>query len=182
MNASAKAYQAIGLVRSVALVDEIVDYITALVRGTREVPLAEFFRGPGHTVREDDEILTAILLPRSEPGARATFLRRSRVRMDLSTASLAVLLVSDGGVCTKARVAAGSVGPVPMRLTETEAILEGSRLDPATRARARAQALEDVLPITDVRSTAEYRRHMIGVFLERAVARLSAPQGPEYPS
>jgi CO/xanthine dehydrogenase FAD-binding subunit len=144
---------------------------------TRQVLLSEFFRGPGRTLRAEDEVLTAIVLPRPDPGARAVFQRRSRVRMDLSTASLAVLLVFERGVCTKARVAAGSVGPIPMRLTDTEAIFEGSDLGPATLARAHAQALKDVLPITDVRSTAEYRRHMIGVFLNRALRQLTALAG-----
>ncbi len=150
----------------------------ASAEGTREVPLSEFFRGPGVTVREDDEILTAVLLSRPAPNARAAFLRKSRVKMDLSTASLAVLLAMERGLCRVARVAAGSVAPIPMRLRDAERILEGSRLDAATLERAKVAAMEEVLPITDVRSTAPYRRHLIGVFLVRAVGA-AAGLGPD---
>jgi CO/xanthine dehydrogenase FAD-binding subunit len=143
-------------------------------RGTRVIPLPEFFRGPGVTARADDEILAAILLERPPAGAGTAFLRRSRVRMDLSTANLAALVVVDRGACTLARVAAGSVAPVPLRLRETERALAGSRLDDATVARASEIAMGEVLPITDVRSTAEYRRHLVGVFLGRAVRRAHA--------
>lgn len=151
--------------------------VLASERGTRTVPLDDFFRGPGQTVVEPDEMLTAVLVPKPVAKASAAFLRKSRVRMDLSTASLAVLLVVESGVCRKARVAAGSVAPIPLRLRETERVLEGSRLDDATIARARKVASEEVLPITDVRSTAEYRRHLIGVFLERGT-RIAAGMGP----
>jgi len=71
-------------------------------------------------------------------------------------------------------VAAGSVAPVPLRLRETERVLEGSRLDDATLERASATAMGEVLPITDIRSTAEYRRHLVGVFLRRGVRQAQA--------
>jgi carbon-monoxide dehydrogenase medium subunit len=100
------------------------------------------------------------------------FLKKGRVMMDLSVASVAVLLELDGDACKAARVAAGSVAPTPIRLPRTEALLSGRRLRDDVIAAAAAEAMREVAPITDVRSTAEYRREIVGVYLRRAVAAL----------
>ena len=141
--------------------------------GERELPIEEFFTGPGLTRLGRDEILAEIKIPPQAPGVRATFLKKGRVAMDLSQVSVAVLLDSDGGSCVRARVAAGSVAPRPIRLREVEAVLEGGALDDARIARAREVAQGEVQPITDVRATAEYRRHMSGVLVQRAVEALT---------
>ena len=138
-------------------------------RGRREIPLAELFRGPRVTSLGADEVVTQVVLPAANPGARAVFLKRGRVMMDLSVASVAVLLELEGDTCAKARIAAGSVAPTPFRLGEAEKILTGRRLTADVVAQACEAAMRGVSPITDVRSTADYRRHLVGVFLRRAV-------------
>jgi len=140
--------------------------------GRREVPLCDFFRGPKVSDRAPGEVLTAILVPRPSPAARATFASKGRVAMDLSLASLALLIESEDRRCTRARVAAGAVAPTPLRLRGVESALEGRELDADTIARARVMATEEVMPIDDVRSSAAYRRHIIGVFLERAIGEV----------
>ncbi|MBI3201904.1 MAG: xanthine dehydrogenase family protein subunit M [Myxococcales bacterium] len=144
----------------------------ATVSGAREIPLATFFVGPRASVLAPGEVLSAVVVDPPAPTARAVFLKQGRVRMDIALASLAVLLETDGQRCTRARVAAGSLGPCPMRLTETEAILTSGTLDDATLARARAAAESEVRPISDVRAGADYRRHLAGALLERAVRSL----------
>jgi carbon-monoxide dehydrogenase medium subunit len=141
-------------------------------RGSREIPLAELFRGPRVTSLGADEIVTHVVVPAPSAKARAVFLKRGRVMMDLSVASVAVLLELDGDTCSRARIAAGSVAPTPLRLGEAEAILTGRRLTVDVVAQACEAAMRGVSPITDVRSTADYRRHIVGVFLKRAVAGL----------
>ena len=143
-------------------------------RGTREIPLTEFFRQPGETCMASDEILTQILIPafnatRKGGGVRAAFFKKGRVKMDLAVASLSVLLQTEGDKVTKARLAAGSVAPVPLRLTRVEDLLEGKNLSSSQIAEACRLAEESVTPITDIRSTAEYRRHIVGVFVKRAL-------------
>ncbi len=140
--------------------------------GTREIPIDEFFTGPGKTSLADGEVVTAVAIDRPACGARSTFLRKGRVKMDLAIASLAVLLEWDGATCTRARVAAGAVAPTPLRLREVERVLEGSSLDEDTVARAVELARSSIAPITDLRSTAEYRRALVGVYVKRAVAGL----------
>jgi CO/xanthine dehydrogenase FAD-binding subunit len=142
------------------------------VRGARAVPLRDFFQGPRATCLAPGELLSRVEIPKPAAGAKAVFLKKGRVKMDLSIASVAVLLELDGESCAKARIAAGSVAPIPLRLTGAEALLEGKRLTEDVIAAAAETAMREISPITDVRSTAEYRRSIIGVFTRRAIAAL----------
>ena len=92
--------------------------------------------------------------------------------MDLAVASVAVLLEMDGDKCLKARVAAGSVAPVPLRLREVEELLEGQTITAEIVAEAQQMAGEKVSPITDIRSTEEYRRQIVGVYVKRGLEKL----------
>lgn len=138
----------------------------------REVPLADFFVAPGQTRTDKDEIVAGVRFRRPAALTRAVFFKKSRVRMDVAIASLAARLDLDGPHCTAARLAAGSVAPRPMRLPRTEALLEGREITPSLLDEVRRSAENEVEPITDIRSTEAYRRHVSGVFARRAVARL----------
>lgn len=140
--------------------------------GTRELPLEDLFLGPGETPLGPDEVLTRIMLDPPDPSARALFLKKGRVRMDLAQASVAMLLVLDRKRCTKARLAAGSVAPTPVRLKPVEELLEGDELTEALLAEAQQLAARTVAPITDLRSTEEYRRQIVGVYVKRAARQL----------
>jgi len=139
---------------------------------SRDLPLEKFFRGPGETDLSPGEILTDILLEPSEHNTHGVFLKKGRTRMDLAVASVAALIRKEGNRCLKARVAAGSVAPVPMRLFEVEALLEGENLSRELISEARRLASGTVSPITDIRSTEDYRRHVIGVLVKRAIEKL----------
>jgi len=146
-------------------------------RDTREIPLSELFKQPGQTCMAADEILTQILIPafnatRKGSEVRAIFFKKGRVKMDLAVASLSVLLQTEGNQVKKARLAAGSVAPVPLHLTRVEDLLEGNNLSSSLIAEACRLAEESVMPITDIRSTGEYRRHIVGVFAKRALETL----------
>jgi CO/xanthine dehydrogenase FAD-binding subunit len=143
--------------------------------GVRELPLEDFFVGPRTSILEPGEILRAIVVDRAPADARAVFLKKGRVQMDIALGSVAVLLQTDGRRCVRARVAAGSLGPRPMRLREVERALEGAMLEDATIARAREAASAEVKPISDVRASADYRRHLAGALLERGVRALLVP-------
>ena len=142
--------------------------------GSREIPLDELFLGPGKTALRPGEILSAVIVPRPQGRARALFLRKGRVRMDLAIASVSVLLEVRKGICHDIRIAAGSVAPVPLRLRATEALVQGKPLTDDLLRRASEEAAAAVSPITDIRSSAEYRRHLVGVFVRRALKRLAA--------
>jgi CO/xanthine dehydrogenase FAD-binding subunit len=129
---------------------------------TRRVPLAEFFVGPGKTVRKPDELLCAILLPLPAAGFTARFVKfGTRPALDISAVAIAVAGVRDGAALTHARVAYGAVAPVPLRAARTEAALEGTALDAVSIDRIAAVARGEVRPIDDVRASAWYRRELV---------------------
>ena len=91
--------------------------------------------------------------------------------MDLAIASLAVLLEMKGKRCLKARIAAGSVAPVPLRLAKVETLLEGTAISKDLVSKAQQLATKIVSPITDVRATEAYRRHVIGIYIKRGLEK-----------
>jgi carbon-monoxide dehydrogenase medium subunit len=101
----------------------------------------------------------------------AVFMKKGRVKMDLAVASVAVLLDMEGDLCRKAHIAAGSVAPVPRRLREVEEKLEGTILSVQIISEAQKIAKSSVAPITDIRSTEDYRREIVGVFVKRSLER-----------
>ena len=138
-------------------------------RESREIPVDRFFTGPGESCLVSDEVMTDILFPPPQPQAQILFLKKGRIKMDLAIASVAILLELNGKECIKARIAAGSVAPMPFRLREVEACLEGSNLTQNKIIEAKNLAERCVSPITDIRSTEEYRRTIIGVYVKRGI-------------
>ena len=137
----------------------------------REVPISEFFKGPGKTCLSPHEIMTDVLLEPPRKNIKTCFMKKGRVKMDLAVASVAVLLEMEGKRCRKARIAAGSVAPVPLRLTKVEAMFEGGAVSRRTMARVQQLAEDNIVPITDIRSTEEYRRQITGILVKRALEK-----------
>lgn len=131
-------------------------------RSTRSLPLNAFFTGPGRTLREASELLSCVRVPLPAAGHIARFLKfGTRVGLDISTISIAIGGTLDGGVLSNVRVAFGAVAPTPIRAAQTEAALEGQRLDRALIDRVAGVAHDEVKPIDDVRASAWYRRELV---------------------
>jgi xanthine dehydrogenase FAD-binding subunit len=129
---------------------------------TRRVPIAEFFTGPGKTVRAAHELVTAIRLPVPPAGFVAKFFKfGTRPALDISAIAIGLSGVRSGRALTGVRVAFGAVAPVPMRAPQTEAALDGTPLDAAAIARVAGVARAEVRPIDDVRASAWYRRELV---------------------
>ena len=129
---------------------------------TRRMPLAEFFTAPGKTKRAANELLTAVCIPLPKAGHVARFYKfGTRPALDIATISIGIAGVMRDGALTDARVAFGAVAPTPVRAPNTEAALEGRRLDDATIETAANAARDEVSPIDDVRATAWYRKELI---------------------
>jgi len=142
--------------------------------GERQVPIEEFFVGPGKTCMDPAEILSHIRLPEMEKGTGMAFLKVGRVSQDIAIANMAALVVMEGKTCRKCRVAAGAVAPIPLRLRQVEALLEGRKVDKELLEEAGRIAGREVRPITDVRSTEEYRRHISEVLAKKAIQQAIA--------
>jgi len=139
---------------------------------SRDLPLEKFFQAPGEINLSPEEILADILLEPPQQDTQAIFLKKGRTKMDLAIASLAVLIRKQGNRCLKARIAAGSVAPTPVRLFDVEALLEGATFSRELLTEAQHLAAKSISPITDVRSTADYRCHLVEVLLKRAFEKL----------
>ena len=170
-NASPAADTAIPLI----LLDAVVE-LASIGRdkaiSTREVPIAKFFTGPGSTVAVSGELLTCV---RFKPVPADVFAAwdkfGTRPAMEIAVASVGVALAVDSGTITRARVAYGSVAPIPLRGMNAEAGLIGEPLNEGVIAKAEDAARAEVSPISDVRSSEGYRRDMVGVMLRRMLRR-----------
>lgn len=139
--------------------------------GERDVPLSRFFTGPGKTVLKPDEILVAIKIQKTPPVTAAKFAKLGkRKAMAIAVVSAAVrITLKDNGVIETARIALGSVAPVPLRVPKAEEILEGKEPDEKLFTLAGKTASDETNPITDLRSTADYRKKMVSVLTRRAL-------------
>jgi carbon-monoxide dehydrogenase medium subunit len=141
--------------------------------GERSVPVEQFFTGPGATCMEPAEVLGSIHIPPTDVGAGMAFLKAGRVSQDIAIVNAAAMVVMEDKVCRKCRLAAGAVAPVPLRLKRAEEAVEGREITPDLVEEVKGIVEEEVSPITDVRSTAEYRRIMSGVLIKRALYHAS---------
>ncbi len=151
-------------------------------RRERRIPLDAFFTEPGKTVLVKDEILREVLIPQVPAGSVWAFLKLGRRKsMDLTVASAAVLLTLEPRkkICLRARLALGAVSPTPMRAKETEKFLEGKVLDEEVIRRAGERAQRECRPISDIRGSAEYRKEMVKVLVERAIKKSLGISIPE---
>jgi len=138
--------------------------------GSRTLPLADVFAGPGATTLESGELLTAVTLRATESGSGSCYLRQTvRWSMDLAGVGVAASIEAAAGAVTAARVALGAVAPVPLLVPEAGAAVIGSPLTTESAVEAGARAAAACSPITDARGTAEYRRQVVAVLVARAL-------------
>ncbi len=137
--------------------------------GRRSVPLDDFFIDYGKTARKADEIAVEISIPPVQNGTISSFLRLTRTAFDLSKVNAAVQLDLSGKTCNEARIAMGAVAPTTIRVKKAEALLKGAKINDALLEKVAATVSKEIRPIDDVRSTAEYRREVSGVLVERAI-------------
>jgi CO/xanthine dehydrogenase FAD-binding subunit len=140
-------------------------------RGTRRVSYAGFHRGYRQMDLAPGELIAAIHLPRRPGGRWLETYRKvgTRRAQAISKVCFASALAMDGDVVADARIALGSVAPMPLRCVRTEAVLRGQRLTPALADAARAELVHEIAPIDDFRSTARYRSRVAAGLLGEAL-------------
>jgi CO/xanthine dehydrogenase FAD-binding subunit len=137
-------------------------------RGEREVALAELASGPGETVIEPDELITHVSFDVLPEDAYTDFVKVGlRNALAISVASAAIVARGDGKVITDTRIACGAVAPRAVRMHDVEELVTGKPPDRALVEEAAKTATSICSPITDIRGTAEYRRHVTGVIVSR---------------
>jgi carbon-monoxide dehydrogenase medium subunit len=164
-----------------ALVAFAGEAVTAGPNGRRTLPLDDFFLGPRRTVLEAGELLAEVRLPPPAPRTGSCYLRHTpRMEMDIAVAGAgAVVSLAEDGRIAAARICLASVAPLPVRAVSAERILtDANPTDEVIRAAA-AAAAGDCTPISDVRGSDDYRRHLVTVLTERAVRAAIDQAGTE---
>ena len=144
---------------------------TMVVQGTeqeRRIPASEFFSTVFTTALEDDELLTQVQLPLVGSGHLAGFSEFSRRVGDFALVMIAVVVEVRDGTVTEARIGAGGVSDVPLRLSSAEAAVRGGKWDSTRWAEAAEAGRAEVEPFEDIHGSAEYRRDLVGALIQRA--------------
>jgi carbon-monoxide dehydrogenase medium subunit len=140
--------------------------------GERTVSLDDFFRGPGQTVIEPDEILTGIVLETPPSYSGSAYIKLGlRKALEISLVNVAAFISLDdqNGPIKMSRIVLGAVAPVPIRATAAEQVLLAEKPGDDLFKRAGEAAAGDSKPIDDFRGSAEYRRAMVEVLTQRAL-------------
>jgi carbon-monoxide dehydrogenase medium subunit len=141
--------------------------------GVRRVSLEEFFKGPGETLLQPDEILTAVEMEKPAAPAGAGYIKLGkRKSLEISLVNVAAFVALDekDGRITTARVALGAVAPTPIRSPSAEQTVIGENPTDELFTRAGEEAAKDSRPIDDFRGSADYRRAMVAVLTKRALS------------
>jgi len=149
--------------------------------GRREVAVEDFCIAPGRTVLQPGEFLVALHIPAPQPGFGAAYLRFiPRNEMDIAVVGVgaSVQLDESRSRFVSARIALGAVAPKPLFVPAAGDALAGQPVNAESIAQAVQIAQAAATPISDMRGTAEYRKHMAGVMtrrtLEKAIERARA--------
>ncbi len=138
--------------------------------GTREIEVERFCTGPGGNVLQEGELLVSLHLPPPEARSGARYLRFTpRNEMDIAVAGAGVAVRVEDGTFQSARIALAAVAPTPLFVSEAGNWLAGKPVNAESITEAAGMARSAAKPITDMRGTAEYRRHLCGVLVRRAL-------------
>ena len=139
-------------------------------RGDRTVKLEDFAEGPGETGLGYDEILASIRFQAPPEGTYTDFNKLGlRNAVAISVASCAIFARTKNGRFDDVRIACGAVAPKAIRMRAVEDLLGGEKLTAELVREVEAATSRICDPITDLRASADYRRHVAGVIVSRLV-------------
>ncbi len=133
--------------------------------GEKIIPINQFFTGVKKNVLKKGEFVTSVTVPPIKDKWTGVYLKQGRKKdVDLATVGVAVVCIRD-----EVRIALGAVAPIPVRAPKTEELLKGKTIHESLLEKAGKSALGEVSPISDVRSSQEYREEIIKVLVRRAI-------------
>lgn len=141
------------------------------VKGQRTEPIEKFYLDHHRTSLQRGEMVTEVFLPNPASGMNSAFLNLVRTHADIAKVSVAVALIVRDGICREARIVIGAVAPTVFRAAKAEALLKGQKITHPLISEAAETAAGETRPITDLRSTAEYRKEMAKVLVRRALEK-----------
>jgi carbon-monoxide dehydrogenase medium subunit len=135
--------------------------------GARTVTVEKLITGAYETSLAGDELLVGVEIPLPSPSQRAAYLKFQL--KERPTLGLALILDVDGDTIKKATAVVGSVSAAPTQSAQADQLLAGARAQVEKQLSDAAEALARAAdPVDDLEGGADYKRHLIGVFLRRA--------------
>ena len=133
--------------------------------GEKIVPLNQFFVGVKKNILKKEEVVISVTVPPLRDKWTGVYLKQGRRKdVDLATVGVAVVCIRD-----EIRIALGAVAPIPVRVFKTEELLKGKIIDEPLLEETAKSALAEVSPISDIRSSKEYRKEIVKVLIRRAI-------------
>lgn len=142
--------------------------------GARDVAAADFYQGAYFTALEPGEILTSVSVPVPAAGHGYAYEKLKRKVGDYATAAAAVVLTMAGGKVATCSIGLTNVHETPLLAADAAKAVIGTSLDPATLKKAAAAASAIMSPAADARGPVEYRKHVGGIMVTRALQRAAA--------
>ena len=135
----------------------------------RTVRVEDFITGVGETVIKKDELVIQVNIPEINKNSGSSFSKKSRVKADIAKINLAIWLEREGKTCKDCRIVLGSVFTKAIRAKKAEALLRGETMNNNLIGEIAKKASEEIKPIDDIRSTAEYRTDMAKAMIEDTI-------------
>jgi CO/xanthine dehydrogenase FAD-binding subunit len=140
-------------------------------RPERIMLLEDFFVGVHQTVLRPGEIVTEVCLPRPPAKTGSAFLKLVRTAVDIAKVNVAVMITLTDEACQEAKIVLGSVAPTVVRAGMAEAILKGRKLEAEVVLTAAEAAAQEIRPITDIRSTVDYRKEATRILVRQTIEK-----------
>jgi carbon-monoxide dehydrogenase medium subunit len=145
--------------------------------GARNVAASEFYQGAYFTTLEPGEILTAVSIPVPPAGHGYAYEKLKRKVGDYATAAAAVVLTMSGGKVATCAIGLTNLAETPLLAFDAAKAVIGTSLDEASLKKAAAAAQAIMSPAADARGPVEYRKHVGGIMVMRALSRAMARLG-----
>jgi carbon-monoxide dehydrogenase medium subunit len=145
--------------------------------GARDVAASEFYQGAYFTSLEPGEILTSVSIPVPPAGHGYAYEKLKRKVGDYATAAAAVVLTTSGGKVATCSIGLTNLAETPLLASDAAKAVIGTSLDEASLKKAAAAAQAIMSPASDARGPVEYRKHVGGIMVMRALQRAAAKAG-----
>ena len=142
--------------------------------GARDVAASDFYQGAYFTALEPGEILSSIAIPAPASGHGYAYEKLKRKVGDYATAAAAVVLTMAGGKVATCAIGLTNLHETPLLAIDAANAVIGTSLDAASLKQAAAAAVAIMAPAADARGPVEYRKHVGGIMVTRALQRAAS--------
>jgi carbon-monoxide dehydrogenase medium subunit len=141
-------------------------------KGSRIMPLQEFYTGFFENAMSNEELMVEVQAPPVRPRTATAYTKFNLIGNDQGIVGVASsVTVDQSGACQEARIVLGNAGVIPIRAKNAEQVLRGKKLGDKLLEEAGEAAAGEAEPVSDIHASEEYRRHLIKVLTKRMVKR-----------